>query len=47
MEILFGCAAYTLLLVMVIIITIGIIRDQPISEIRRLIRELDEERRCE
>ena len=47
MEILFGCAAYTLLLVMVIIITIGIIRDHPISEIRRLIRELDEERRCE
>lgn len=41
MEILFGCAAYVLLTSFALIITVGIIRDKPISELKRLIKELD------
>lgn len=42
MEIFFGCAAYALLAVMVAIITIGIIKEPPVREIKRLLKELDE-----
>lgn len=42
MELFFGCAAYALLASFVVIITIGIIKDPPIREIKRLLKELDE-----
>lgn len=42
MEIVFACAAYALLASFVVIITIGIIKDPPIREIKRLLKELDE-----
>lgn len=38
----FACAAYALLASFVAIITIGIIKNPPIREIKRLLKDLDE-----
>ena len=43
MELFFACAAYALLASFVVIISIGVIKDPPIREIKRLLKELDED----